>query len=332
MFAEVDETCAQGATSEKAAGEKRTPARYLEHVTVTTGEAWRTAREAVTDEMIHLLKGMLDSARPYDVVTGPIKAYVNEIPHAPGYTLIFGAEHGVFVGTVWCHEFPLVTFVVTDQVQDRSSKMSWRYLCESGDLKAQANKDNPPPVPWCANRFEIPIFLAPESEVRWIGDFVRCVAWAWLDPDGDRYPRLSAMRTQSQRTDPGVCAQEAGRTGPQDNAQSDDKEEATKRRAREMLNHYFKGMEHMRADIPYPHPLPADIAPWHCYTSDGGHGILALPMALYMNPHLRNKNWVVPINVKTVLRRGYQMLDGFVVVDAPIGPWGVIEDQDSHEL
>ena len=331
MFAEVDETCAQGATSEKAAGEKRTPARYLEHVTVTTGEAWRTAREAVTDEMIHLLKGMLDSARPYDVVTGPHKVYVNEIPAAAGYALAFTAEDGVFSGTVWRHDVPLFTFVVTGQ--ESTSTALWWQFCDSGDLRVRADKDKPPLVPWCANRFEVRGFLVPESERRWLEDVAGCVAWAWLDPDGDRYPRLSAMRTQSQRTDPGVCAQEAGRTGPQDNAQSDDKEEATKRRASEMLNHFFKGMEHMRADVPYPHPLPADIAPWHCYTRDGGHGILALPLESYRNPSLRNKNWVLPINVKTVLRRGYQILDGFVVVDAPIGPWGaVIEDQDSYEL
>lgn len=66
----------------------------------------------------------------------------------------------------------------------------------------------------------------------------------------------------------------------------------------------------------YPMTLPADIAPWYCYTVDGGHSILAaIPVLLTANP-TKPDSFLVPIPVKSVLR-GYRIEQGFVVATSP---------------
>lgn len=66
----------------------------------------------------------------------------------------------------------------------------------------------------------------------------------------------------------------------------------------------------------YERQLPADLAPWHCYTIDGGHNILAtIPMLLTANP-TDPEAFLVPIPVQSVLR-GYEMRDGYVLALDP---------------
>lgn len=66
----------------------------------------------------------------------------------------------------------------------------------------------------------------------------------------------------------------------------------------------------------YPRPLPADIAPWYCYTGDGGHsvlGLLAEQVELWTDNPL---DYLVPIPVKSVLR-GYRVEHGYIVSTSP---------------
>lgn len=66
----------------------------------------------------------------------------------------------------------------------------------------------------------------------------------------------------------------------------------------------------------YPRELPADIAPWHCYTIDGGHSILAtIPTLLTANP-TDPESFLVPIPVQSVLR-GYELRNGYVLALDP---------------
>lgn len=67
----------------------------------------------------------------------------------------------------------------------------------------------------------------------------------------------------------------------------------------------------------YPGTLPADLAPWHCYTVDGGHSILAtIPLLLTANP-TDPDSFLVPIPVKSVLR-GYELREpGYVLALSP---------------
>jgi len=45
-----------------------------------------------------------------------------------------------------------------------------------------------PPVPWCAVSVHTPVGAFPEA-LDWLGDFERCIAWAWIT----RNPALGAV-------------------------------------------------------------------------------------------------------------------------------------------
>jgi hypothetical protein len=42
------------------------------------------------------------------------------------------------------------------------------------------DRDEVPPEPWCAARIEVGSLAFPD-EMLWLGDFERCLAWAWLE-------------------------------------------------------------------------------------------------------------------------------------------------------
>lgn len=80
---------------------------------------------------------------------------------------------------------------------------------------------------------------------------------------------------------------------------------------------------------PYPSPLPAELAAWHCYMVDGGHSILvALPAD---GPPTEDR--LVPAPVKAVLRAGWTVMSGFIVCDLPYDPHlGLVTEEDDEEF
>jgi hypothetical protein len=64
----------------------------------------------------------------------------------------------------------------------------------------------------------------------------------------------------------------------------------------------------------YPQPLPEELQAWYCYTIDGGHSILCALKSAYA-PGADPVSFLVPAPVKSVLRAGYSLQDGYVVVD-----------------
>src|SRR5690606_32854111 len=76
---------------------------------------------------------------------------------------------------------PLVTFGVAEH--SRGGAKLWRMLHQAREPEVQTSPDNCPPEPWVAARMEVGIALLPEH-AEWIGDFERCVGWAWLERAG----------------------------------------------------------------------------------------------------------------------------------------------------
>lgn len=79
---------------------------------------------------------------------------------------------------------------------------------------------------------------------------------------------------------------------------------------------------HIAAIVPgkgYPRPLPADLAPWHVYTADGGHSI-AVALAAFYQPGGDPAEFLVPAPVKAVLKAGWTARDGWIVCDLPYDP------------
>lgn len=102
---------------------------------------------------------------------------------------------------------------------------------------------------------------------------------------------------------------------------------------REIVMNFFKSFPEMLSSVPYHSELPSDIAEWHCYVADCGHNILSLPKCLVEEALASNniQGFLAPVSVKTVLR-GYQMLEGYVVVDVKFDPLlGIDGPEDDEE-
>uniref|UniRef100_UPI003F491198 hypothetical protein n=1 Tax=Amycolatopsis sp. CA-096443 TaxID=3239919 RepID=UPI003F491198 len=86
----------------------------------------------------------------------------------------------------------------------------------------------------------------------------------------------------------------------------------------------------------YPAALPTELAPWHCYTADGGHCLFVLLDSMaddYDRPGADPADYGVAAPVKAVLRAGWTVReDGFVVCDLPYSPEaGLVTDPGDDE-
>lgn len=137
--------------------------RYLWHVTLNTGESHRSYRNEVRDAIMTLLRQQIDEA-----LAGL------DVAIKPGYRLKADTVGGALVGTVMRdRDDPLCTIAVARNA--RQGAAIWRLLQEAG---------SPPRSPWCAVRLYAGLAYDPDALI-WLGDFERCLAWAWLDGRAD---------------------------------------------------------------------------------------------------------------------------------------------------
>lgn len=96
----------------------------------------------------------------------------------------------------------------------------------------------------------------------------------------------------------------------------------------------FASCPHILVGTPYHSKLPSDLEAWHCYLADCGHCIMAIPKCLADMAFLTRTPdfYFVPVSVKTALR-GYQIREGFVVVDVEYNEhFGVICPDEDEEF
>lgn len=80
----------------------------------------------------------------------------------------------------------------------------------------------------------------------------------------------------------------------------------------------------------YPEPLPGELAPYYCYTRDGGHSILVVIENEY-KPGDEPEGYIVAAPVKTVLKYGYEVRDGRVWSQIPYdSDDGLLVDEDEE--
>lgn len=90
----------------------------------------------------------------------------------------------------------------------------------------------------------------------------------------------------------------------------------------------------------YPRPLPAEVEPWYCYTTDGGHCLFVVVTSLAEEASRQPVGAadlafeaMVPAPVKAVLRAGYEVRDGRIWCDLPYDPdLGLVTDRDDDEF
>jgi hypothetical protein len=154
---------------------------YINHVTLSTGDVRRSPRSEVSDDTLKLLFPWIEEATTYaafvplpirELSHYAIKAFVFDLdlvvtiygplgPHTPGER-----HKGEFI--------PVATFAVA-QSKEQGDTL-WGQMTDS----FQANQDcKQPETPWLAvaQYDTAAIFF----DTGWLGDFERCIAWAWIE-------------------------------------------------------------------------------------------------------------------------------------------------------
>lgn len=73
---------------------------------------------------------------------------------------------------------PLLTLGVCAETAE--SAALWQALHREATLPLATDPARPPAAPWCAVRIELGALPYLET-MAWVGDFERCLAWAWID-------------------------------------------------------------------------------------------------------------------------------------------------------
>lgn len=81
----------------------------------------------------------------------------------------------------------------------------------------------------------------------------------------------------------------------------------------------IQNIAHMVKPIPYPRPLPDEVAHLHCYVIDSGHCILAVPKCFAAEAADRPMDYEVPLPAKYVLETGWEAMPDCdsIMVDVP---------------
>ena len=145
-----------------------TRGKYLNHITLTTGDIRRSYRDEVSDDIVSKCRDLLASA-----LRG-----ATPIPNVePACTMqATGTAKGLLVTVYGPERAPLLTMAVARHSQ-AGSKL-WRMMIETATTPIVPL--DCPPEPWCAARLEIGITRHMAAS-HWLGDFERVLAWTWLD-------------------------------------------------------------------------------------------------------------------------------------------------------
>jgi len=154
-------------------------AQYLWHVTLQTGHTRRSYRHEVADDVVQVCRDLLARA-------------LREPAEIPGMSLLMTAESSrrrLLVPVQTQNGVPVVTIGIA-----RHSAVGaplWRLLVETAELPVHPSVERCPPEPWCAARIERGITTLSSEQIMALGDFERCIAWAWMGSRGAAVLRTS---------------------------------------------------------------------------------------------------------------------------------------------
>jgi len=152
--------------------------RYIAHVTLTTGHSARSTREDVAPDTLAVLVPWLRNALS--------AGRAIHIPGASdGCSALVMQQDGALLVTVYGPQpdigvpAPLATFGVASR--SRHAHKLWEMLRGQPWVLPSLLM---PGAPWCAV-VPYPSLLAHSEAAEWLGDFERCVAWAWVTKQPD---------------------------------------------------------------------------------------------------------------------------------------------------
>jgi hypothetical protein len=162
---------------------------YITHVTLQTGHARRSPREEVSDATLALLSPWLDQLLAAGT---PLPLPVPALSHfAASATVDNGALLLTLFAPLGPHqtgkpakaELPMVTLGIAQR--SRHGAQLWPLLAQLPGIATGLER---PAEPWCAVVLH-PTLAAYHGDAAWMGDFERCVAWAWIT----RRPALESV-------------------------------------------------------------------------------------------------------------------------------------------
>lgn len=143
----------------------------LKHYTLNTGHTRASPRAEVADNVLPVVAPLL--------LPG-----THRVPGVRGgYELVVPASPAGWLGTVFQAKAPIATIGIAATEEDAAviwPAMLANYKPDSPWYMQPAKQ---PALPWCSAL----LFLnAPAHE--WLGDFERCLAWAWIEQHAKRRP------------------------------------------------------------------------------------------------------------------------------------------------
>lgn len=166
------------------------PPAYIHHVTLATGHSRRSLRAECDTEVLALLGTWMGEALlPDDPSKAPPVPL--PVPELAAYSAHILTSAGGLVVTVYGPDrqleppasperIPLVTFAVARK--PRHAAKLWTILLRTGI--AAPTPTVMPGTPWVAV-VQYPTLVSCPTAVEWLGDFTRCVAWAWIERVAD---------------------------------------------------------------------------------------------------------------------------------------------------
>lgn len=143
----------------------------IRHITLTTGHV----RDSLSDE-VSLIVLVYCTQLIQDIINN--NEHVDLSPNLPGYTINGAIAGNNLVATVWCDYVPVVTIGVAAFPQE--GRELWELMHQDQSWPTRTRSDQWPSVPWCAAKLQPGLMLYPDASP-WLGDFERCLAWAFLN-------------------------------------------------------------------------------------------------------------------------------------------------------
>lgn len=146
---------------------------YIKHITLQTAHIRNCEKKEVSEEALAYCDSLIEQCLLNPQAKKPIAV--------DGYSVTMSSTYSALVVTVWYgtqNPLPIVTFSCV--TKSRNSLKIWRELHRYATLPTQTQEHNPPQTPYLAVSLHATAIDYSDA-INWLGDFERCVAWAWID-------------------------------------------------------------------------------------------------------------------------------------------------------
>ncbi len=155
---------------------------YIQHLTLSSGHSRRIEPGEVSGQTLALVGPWLET-----LIASGGKLSLPRSDLSRRYCASATIERGALLMTVFVRDrtgmAPLVTFGVAKR--RRHGDVLWPYFIDPQTAQTMFATSvkrgvQRPAEPWCAVLIHLTLALADPSASAWLGDFERCVAWAWV--------------------------------------------------------------------------------------------------------------------------------------------------------